>query len=71
MPTAFAQFSANASKGNITLTSDKPFFRATHKGAIFRLFQTQENVTVEISAENNYSDPIRITAVKSSLRKPS
>lgn len=68
LPTEKCALTPTATTGNITINSDRDFFRLSHVGAIFRLFQTQENVQVTISAENNYSDPIRITGVKSALK---
>jgi hypothetical protein len=68
LPTEKVSFTPSATTGNITITADRSFFRQSHVGAIFRLFQTQENVTTTISAQNNFSDPIRISGVKSAVR---
>jgi hypothetical protein len=68
LPTEKAAFTPTGTTGNIVINSDRSFFRQGHVGAIFRLFQTQENVTATISAANNFTDPIRVTGVKSALR---
>lgn len=53
----------SAITGNITLTALKPLFRATQVGALFQLVSTGQTVSKSISAENTFSDPIRVTGV--------
>lgn len=50
-------------EGNGTLTASAPFFRATHVGAIFRLFHVGQKLDTYIAAENQFTDPISITGI--------
>lgn len=53
-----------ATNGNTTLTSDKPFFKSTHVGALFRLFSEGGiNQTYLISNEVSFTDPVRVSGV--------
>lgn len=52
-----------ATSGNTTLTSDLPFFKPTHVGALFRLFNEGFTVTSRIGAEDAYTAPMRVTGV--------
>lgn len=54
---------ANAISGNVTLTASKKLFRAGHVGALFRLISAGQLVSVSISAENTFTDPIRVIGV--------
>lgn len=56
---------ASALTGNITLTASKPLFRAGHVGALFRHVSVGQRVEKEITAQNVFSDTIRITGVDS------
>lgn len=49
--------------GSVTLTASKPLFRAGHVGALWKLVSSGQNVTANISAENTWSDPIRVFGV--------
>lgn len=49
--------------GDVTLTATKSIFRSTHVGALFRVASRGQVVTKAISAENTFSDPIRVTGV--------
>lgn len=53
----------SAISGNITLTALKPLFRSTHVGSIFQLVSTGQTVTKAVSAENTFSDTIKVTGV--------
>ena len=54
-----------ATRGNTTMTASKPFFRSTHVGALFRLTHTgQGGAFVLGSADDAWTDPIRVTGVK-------
>lgn len=59
-----ANFTANQSYGNAAITSDKPFFRPGHVGALIRMFTPgQTNVTV-LGAANVYSQPTLVSGVQ-------
>lgn len=47
--------------GDITLTASKSYFKSGHVGGLFRIASKGQTVTVSISAENTFSDPIRVT----------
>jgi hypothetical protein len=48
--------------GQITLTASKPIFKTTHadNNSLFRLSSSGQNVTNTISAQNVFTDPIRV-----------
>ena len=50
--------------GNATMTADRAFFNAEHVGALFRIFHIKDNITYKLSAEEKFTDPIRVTGVK-------
>lgn len=50
-------------KGEITLTASRPIFRSGHIGALFRISSKGQSVTGTLTAENTYTDPIRVTGV--------
>lgn len=52
--------------GDITLTASASLFRSSHIGSLFRLSQTGQTATVELTGEDQYSDPIRVTGVDGS-----
>ncbi len=54
---------ASALTGNITITASKPLFRSGHVGALFQHVSVGQRVEKNITAENVFSDPIRITGV--------
>lgn len=53
----------SGASGDITLTSSLPLFRSGHVGALFRLEQTGQSEAVELTGDNQFSDPIRVTGV--------
>jgi hypothetical protein len=53
----------SALTGDITVTASKAFFQSTHVGALFRIQSTGQTVTASISAENNFTDEIRVAGV--------
>lgn len=55
-----------ATNGNTSLTSDLPFFKATHVGALFRLFNEGVDQTYKLGADDSYTDPLRVTGVVTS-----
>jgi hypothetical protein len=64
--TANVRLKPAALQGNTTLTADKSFFTADHVGALFRLDGQGQRVTQSLAAEDVYTDPIRVTGVKTS-----
>ncbi|RWI22880.1 MAG: hypothetical protein EOQ92_18370 [Mesorhizobium sp.] len=52
-----------STNGNTTLTADKPFFKSTHVGAIFRLFNESVAQTYKLGAAGAYTEPFRVTGV--------
>jgi len=56
---------ASALTGNITIAASKPVFRSQHIGALFQLVSVGQRVEKNITAQNVFSDPIRITGVDS------
>jgi hypothetical protein len=55
--------------GNITLSSDNPLFKAGHVGSIFRLYHSGQDVDSTISAEDTYSNTIRVTGVSTGVHR--
>jgi hypothetical protein len=53
----------SALTGDITLTASKAFFRSTHVGALFRIQSSGQTVNASITAENTFTDPIRVSGV--------
>lgn len=60
------KLTASALSGDITVTADKPFFKSTHVGALFKVDSTGQTVTQSITAEDQFSGSIKITGVGSS-----
>jgi hypothetical protein len=56
----------SALTGDITLTAERAFFKATHVGALFALTSAGQEVSVNILAEDTWSDPIRVTGITTS-----
>ena len=54
--------------GEITLTAERAFFKSTHVGALFELNSSGQEVTVNILAEDTWSEPIRVTGVGAAAR---
>jgi hypothetical protein len=50
---------------NITIAASQPFFTQDLVGSLIRLFSTSQVVTLEISAQDTFTDPIRVTGVSS------
>lgn len=57
---------ASAISGNITVTASSRLFVSTHVGAIFSITSVGQVVTKSITAQNTFSNEIRITGVDSS-----
>jgi hypothetical protein len=53
-------------KGNVVLTSSRGIFKKNHVGALFKLTSFGQTVTADLTAENSYTDSIRVTGVGTS-----
>ena len=53
----------SALTGDVTLTAEKPFFKSTNAGSLFRLTSAGQQVTKRIQAQNTFSDSIRVTGI--------
>ncbi|HEV2898844.1 MAG TPA: hypothetical protein VGX71_13610 [Pseudaminobacter sp.] len=62
--TARVQLKVAETHGNTTLTADKPFFKSTHVGALFTLFNGGYAGTFNLAGEGSFTDPIRVAGVK-------
>lgn len=54
--------------GNITLAASQPLFKSTQVGALFRLTSEGQAVSEDVTAEDVFSDEIRVTNVGESRR---
>lgn len=57
---------ASAINGNITLTASAALFRSTQVGGLYGITSEGQTVTKSVSAQNTFSNAIRITGVDSS-----
>lgn len=53
----------SAITGSITLTASKPLFNAGHVGGSFRLQSTGQNVSTTVSAQDQFTNTIRVTGI--------
>jgi len=51
--------------GDITVSSNKAFFKSTNVGALFQIDSTGQDVEASISAENNFTGDIKVTGTGS------
>lgn len=63
--TAPISITPSAITGDITLTASKALFKATNVGSLYKLPSTGQLVTAAISAEDNFTDPIRVSGIES------
>ena len=54
---------SNGLEGAVTLTASKPLFKSTHVGALFRHNSVGQNVSESVTAEDTFTDPIRVAGV--------
>jgi hypothetical protein len=59
------RISAAAISGDTTLTASKDLFAATHVGALFRLTSAGQTVSSTLTAEDTFTNPIRVTGTGS------
>lgn len=52
-----------AVSGDTTLTASAPLFKSTQVGTLYKLVQSGQLEEVEVTAQNQFSDPIRVTGV--------
>jgi hypothetical protein len=53
-----------AATGRTTLTADRPLFKSTQVGGLFRLFHNGQNFRMDVGGEAVFSDPIRVNGVQ-------
>lgn len=61
--TAKVKLKVAATNGNTTLTSDLPFFKSTHVGALFRVFNESVRQTYQLGAAEAFTEPFRVTGI--------
>lgn len=54
----------SALTGNITVTASKTLFRPGHEGALFRLQSSGQTVTEDLTAEDQFSNDIRVAGIE-------
>lgn len=57
------RIAASAVSGNVTLTATKPLFRSTHVGALFMMASTGQEVSLAVSGEDQWTNPIRVSGI--------
>lgn len=57
---------ATALSGNTTLTASKPLFKSTDVGSLIRATSTGQTVTASLSAQNTWTNAIKVTGVSTS-----
>lgn len=53
----------SAVNGDVTLTASADLFKSTHVGALFRLSSVGQYVEADITAEDTWTDPIKVVGV--------
>ena len=61
--TASVRLKADVTEGNGTLLADRPFFRASQVGSLFKVFHTGQTIIQSLSGEGRYTDPIEVTGI--------
>lgn len=57
------QLTPSAVSGNITLSSNKPYFKPGHVGALFRIVSVGQAVTSQLAGANQFTNPVLVTGV--------
>jgi len=52
-----------AVEADTTLTASAAFFRSSHVGSLFKLTQTGQTQTADLTAQNQFTDPIKVVGV--------
>ncbi len=58
----------SALTGDITLTASRALFDSEHVGALFQITSTGQNVAASLTAEDQFTDPIRVTGATAAQR---
>lgn len=66
--TSTTRLTPSAISGDITLTSDRDYFTSGNVGSLFRMTSVGQQVEIDVTAEAQWSDPIRVSGVGSSQR---
>jgi hypothetical protein len=61
--TAAVKLNLDSTRGNVTLTSDAPFFRADHVGALFRLNHERTERDWSLGADETFTDAFRLRGI--------
>jgi len=61
--TARVKLKVASTYGNTTLTADKAFFKSSHVGALFRLFNEGAKQTFRLGSSGSFTEPFRVTGV--------
>lgn len=56
----------SATSGDITLTASSPIFKSTNVGGLYKIESIGQTVSLTVTAENQFTDPIRVTGVDNS-----
>jgi hypothetical protein len=56
----------SALSGATQLSSSAPLFRSSHRGALFKVNSVGQKVTASVTAQNTFTNSIRVTGVESS-----
>lgn len=62
-PTSTAKLTPGALEGNTTLTSDIPFFKAGHVGALFRLYHEGQAVDTYLAGASTFTPVWEVTGI--------
>lgn len=57
---------ADALNGDVTLTASQAIFKAGHVGGLFSIDSVGQEVVATLTAEDQFTDPIRVTGVENS-----
>jgi hypothetical protein len=61
--TANVRMKPDGLEGFVTITADKPFFKAGHVGAIFRLTHQGQKGDTYLAGDNQYTEPFLVTGI--------
>lgn len=71
LPSSKALLTPGATYGNTTLASSQPFFKSTHVGALFRIFQDGQHGVYKFATDDVYSDVWKVTGIGSTTERRS
>lgn len=64
--TAQTTISSSGISGDVTLTASRAVFKPSNIGSLYRITSRGQSVSLDISADNTFTDPIRVTGVGAS-----